>query len=87
MEERGNQTGDVNSITLNALRKVNKGGGYCHKIFEFSLPLTLLCGDLRPPPSPDVTHPTGSKPDCSSRSPNFISRTALVGNYFYQWAN
>jgi hypothetical protein len=32
-EERGSQTGDVNSVTLNMLRKVNKGGGYCHTIF------------------------------------------------------
>jgi hypothetical protein len=32
-EERGSQTGDVNSVTLNMLGKVNKDGRYCHKIF------------------------------------------------------
>ena len=40
-EEERSQTRDVNSVTLNMLRKVNKGGGYCHKIFEFSLPPSL----------------------------------------------
>jgi hypothetical protein len=75
-EERGSQTEDVNSITLNTLRKVNKGGGYCHKIFEFSFPPTLLCVNWRPPPCPNTTHPTGSKPNFGSKSTTFVSRSA-----------
>jgi hypothetical protein len=48
-EERSSQTGDVNSVTLNMLGKVNKGGGYCHKIFEFSLPpYCVATGDIHP---------------------------------------
>jgi len=84
-EEERSQTRDVNSVTLNMLRKVNKGGGYCHKIFEFSLPPflppspSLLCGDWRHPPCPNTTHPTGSKPDFGSRSTTFASRAARAG--------
>lgn len=54
-EEERSQTRDVNSVTLNMLRKVNKGGGYCHKIFEFSLPPSfppppycVATGDIHP---------------------------------------
>lgn len=47
-EEERSQTGHVNSITLNTLRKVNKGGGYCHKKNLILPPCWLLTGDPHP---------------------------------------